>query len=313
MIGKNDQIFVAGHTGMVGSAVVRLLNKSGYKSIITRTRKQLDLRNRDEVVNFFNHNSPKAVVLAAARVGGIAANNADQVGFLLDNMKISTNVIESAANFMVKKLVFLGSSCIYPKDAPQPISEDALMKGEFEPTNRGYAIAKISGIELCRAYKRQLGVDFVSLQPTNLYGPNDRYDVEKSHVIPAMVMKFSHAAKKGLPSVELFGTGKPLREFLHVDDLASAVVKVLESDWKWDLTNVGSGFEISISDLASIIARETGFKGNIVWNTERPDGTMRKLVDSSKIISTGWKPSVNFENGIAETCRSYLNLIAREN
>jgi len=286
----NHKVFVAGHKGLVGSAVVRALLTQGHKAILTRDRKELDLRNAEAVFNFFQKEKPDYVVLAAAKVGGIGANSQYPVEFLLENLQIQNAVIPAAARTDVKKLIFLGSSCIYPREARYPLTEDQLLTSPFEPTNEAYALAKVAGIKLCQAYAKQYGKNFISLMPTNLYGPNDYYDVDKSHVIPAMLLKVMKAKKENSPSVTFWGTGKPLREFLHSDDLASAILLCLEKYDRPDLINVGSESEVSIRDLASMVCEACNYKGEILWDTSKPDGTPRKVMDSSKIRSLGWKP-----------------------
>ena len=296
---KDSKIYIAGHRGMVGSAIVRVLTSNGYNNIITRTSKELDLRNQQAVSDFFAAEKPDYVVLAAAKVGGIVANNTYRAEFIYDNLMMEANVIHSAYVNNVTKLLFLGSSCIYPKGAPQPLKEEYLLQGYLEPTNQPYAIAKIAGIELCDSYRSQYGCNFISAMPTNLYGPNDNYDLEKSHVLPALLRKFITAKKSGTSTVELWGTGTPKREFLHVDDLAAACFFLLKNYNEKGLVNIGCGEDVTILELAEIVKKTVGFEGEIVFDTSKPDGTMRKLMDISKIKSFGWHPSISLENGIA--------------
>jgi len=296
---KQDKIYIAGHRGMVGSAIVRILKSKGFDNIITRTSKELDLRNQVAVNEFFNIEKPDYVVLAAAKVGGIVANNTYRAEFIYDNLMMEANVIHAAYTNKVTKLLFLGSSCIYPKNAPQPLKEEYLLQGYLEPTNQPYAVAKIAGIELCDSYRSQYGCNFISAMPTNLYGPNDNYDLEKSHVLPALLRKFITAKKNGATTVELWGTGSPKREFLHVDDLAAACFFLLENYNEKGLVNIGCGEDVTILELAEIVKKTVGFEGDIVFDTSKPDGTMRKLMDISKIKSFGWQPSISLDQGIA--------------
>lgn len=295
---KNAKIYIAGHRGMVGSAIQRKLQKEGYQNIVVRTSTELDLRNQAEVNHFFETEKPEYVFLAAAKVGGIVANNTYRAEFIYENLMIEANIIHAAYLHRVTKLLFLGSSCIYPKLAPQPLKEEYLLSGYLEPTNQPYAIAKIAGIELCDAYRAQYGCNFISAMPTNLYGPNDNYDLEKSHVLPALLLKFMLASEKNLPSVTIWGTGSPLREFLHVNDLADACYFLMQHFNKPGFINIGSGNEISIFDLALLIKRITGYKGEILTDPSKPDGTPRKLMDSSMLLEMGWKPSIILEEGI---------------
>lgn len=295
---KTDKIFVAGHRGLVGSAIVRNLQSKGYTNIITRTHKEMDLKNQADVYKFFEEEKPDIVVLAAAKVGGINANNTTPAEFAYENMQIQCNVINAAHENHVKKLLFLGSTCIYPKMAPQPIPEDALLTGPLEPTNEAYAIAKISGLEMCKFYKRQYGDDFISCMPTNLYGPHDNYDLQGSHVMPAMIRKFHDAKVNGAPTVELWGTGSPLREFLYVDDMADACVFLLENYSGEQHVNIGTGKEVTIKELAETVKKTVGFEGEIVWNSSMPDGTPRKLTDVTKLHNLGWKHKVDLEEGV---------------
>lgn len=295
---KQDKIYVAGHRGLVGSAIVRNLKKKGYDNVIGRTHEELDLLEQQQVRDFFEKERPDHVVLAAARVGGINANNTRPADFAYENMQMQCNVIKAAHDYKVKKLLFLGSTCIYPRLAEQPIREEALLTGSLEPTNEAYAIAKIAGLSMCRYFKTQYGDNFISCMPTNLYGPNDNFDLESSHVMPAMIRKFHDAKKSGAPSVELWGTGKPLREFLYVDDMADACVFLLENYDGETHVNIGTGQEISIKELAEAVRRAVGYEGEIVWNSDMPDGTPRKLTDVSRLHSLGWRHQVELEEGI---------------
>ena len=295
---KNDKIYVAGHRGLVGSAIVRSLERQGYTNVIGRTHKELDLTNQAAVDEFFKTEKPDVVVLAAAKVGGINANNTTPAEFAYINMQIQCNVIDCCHRYKVKKLLFLGSTCIYPKMAPQPIPEDALLTGPLEQTNEAYAIAKISGLEMCKFYKRQYGDDFISCMPTNLYGPHDNYDLSGSHVMPAMIRKFHEAKVNDLPTVELWGTGTPLREFLYVDDMADACVFLLENYSGEQHVNIGTGVEITIKELAETVKKTVGYEGEIVWNKDMPDGTPRKLTDVTKLHNLGFKHKVDLEEGV---------------
>lgn len=297
---KTDKIYVAGHRGLVGSAIVRNLKEKGYTNIIGRTHRELDLCDQKAVRDFFEKERPDAVVLAAAKVGGINANNTKPAEFAYSNLQIQCNIIQSSHEFHVKKLLFLGSTCIYPKMAPQPIPEDALLTGPLEETNEAYAVAKIAGLEMCKFYKRQYGDDFISCMPTNLYGPYDNYDLTGSHVMPAMIRKFHEAKTAGKPSVELWGTGTPLREFLYVDDMADACVFLMENYSGEQHVNIGTGKELTIRELAELVKRTVGFEGEIVWNTEMPDGTPRKLTDVTKLHGLGWTHKVELEEGVAK-------------
>jgi GDP-L-fucose synthase len=297
---KNAKIYVAGHNGMVGSAIVRKLQTEGYDNIITRSSKQLDLRDQRAVSDFFKAEKPDYVFLAAAKVGGILANNNYRADFLYENLMIQNNVIHSAYENEVTKLMFLGSSCIYPKLAPQPLKEDYLLTGELEPTNEPYAIAKIAGIKLCDAYRSQYGCNYISVMPTNLYGPNDNYDLNNSHVLPALIRKVITAKNNGDSSVTIWGTGTPKREFLYVDDLADACFFLMETYDEAGLVNVGVGEDVSILELAQLVAQTVGFKGEIVTDTSKPDGTPRKLMDVSKLTAKGWKAKVSLEEGVAK-------------
>ncbi len=296
---KQDKIYIAGHRGMVGSAIVRKLKSEGFNNIISRTSRELDLRNQQAVNDFFTAEKPEYVVLAAAKVGGIVANNTYRAEFIYDNLMMEANVIHAAYINNVTKLLFLGSSCIYPKLASQPLKEEYLLQGYLEPTNQPYAVAKIAGIELCDSYRSQYGCNFISAMPTNLYGPNDNYDLEKSHVLPALLRKFITAKKSNTTTVKLWGTGTPKREFLHVDDLAAACYFLLKNYSEKGLVNIGCGEDVTILELAEIVKKTVGFEGEIVFDTSKPDGTMRKLMDISKIKSFGWQPSIGLEEGIA--------------
>jgi GDP-L-fucose synthase len=298
---KSDKIFVAGHRGMVGSAVMRRLKAEGFSNLLTRDRSALDLTDESAVAKFFATQKPAIVVVAAAKVGGIKANNDFAVEFLLENLRIQNNVVGSAYESGVRKLLFLGSSCIYPKFAPQPIPETALLSGPLEPTNEAYAIAKIAGIKLCQAYNREYGANFISAMPTNLYGPNDNFDLETSHVLAALLRKAHEAKMRNDKKLIVWGTGKPRREFLHVDDLASACVLLLENYDSPEIINVGSGEDISIRELAELICDVVGFDGEVAWDTSKPDGTPRKLLDVSKLRTLGWQPTISLRDGIART------------
>lgn len=293
-----DKIYIAGHRGMVGSAILRRLTNLGYENIIFRTSSELDLRNQAAVEVFFNQEKPEYVFLAAAKVGGIMANNTYRADFLYENLMIQSNVIHQAYNNGVKKLMFLGSSCIYPKLAPQPLKEEYLLTGTLEPTNEPYAIAKIAGIKMCDAYRSQYGCNFVSVMPTNLYGPNDNYDLNNSHVLPAMLRKFHEAKEGNAPSVQLWGTGTPLREFLHADDMADACVHLMDTFNEEGLVNIGVGEDISIKDLALLIKKVVGYEGEINWDASKPNGTPRKLMDVSKLKGLGWQAKIGLEEGI---------------
>ena len=295
---KDDKIFVAGHNGLVGSAIVRNLISKGYENIIVRTRAQLDLTNQAKVKEFFNNEHPDIIVLAAAKVGGINANNTTPAEFIYENLQIQNNVIHTAHELGVKKLLFLGSTCIYPKLANQPIKEEYLLTGELEKTNEAYAIAKIAGLKMCQFYKKQYGDNFISCMPTNLYGPHDNYDLENSHVLPAMIRKFHEAKINNSGRVELWGSGTPLREFLYVDDMADACVYLLENYNEIEHVNIGTGLEVSIKELAETISSAVGYKGDICWNSQMPDGTMRKLTDVTKLHSIGWKHKVELGEGV---------------
>ncbi len=298
MMNKEDKIYVAGHNGMVGSAIVRKLKTEGFTNIIVASSKELDLRNQSQVNEFFETQQPKFVFLAAAKVGGIQANNVYRADFIYDNLAIEINTIHAAFKTKVKKLLFLGSSCIYPKLAPQPLKEEYLLTGTLESTNEPYAIAKIAGIKLCEAYYDQYGANFISAMPTNLYGPNDNYDLNNSHVLPALLRKFHVAKVSNLPSVEIWGTGNPKREFLHVDDLADACYFLMQNYNGKEFVNIGTGEDISIKELAYLVKEIVGFNGELKFNTSKPDGTPRKLMDVSKLNNLGWKYSISLKEGV---------------
>ena len=298
---KTDRIFVAGHRGMVGNALVRRLEAEAFSNVVTRERSQLDLTDESAVAKFFEKERPTIVIVAAAKVGGIKANNDYPVEFLVENLRIQNNVIRAAHENGVRKLLFLGSSCIYPKFAPQPIPETALLSGPLEQTNEAYAIAKIAGVKLCQAYCSEYGANFISAMPTNLYGPNDNFDLETSHVLAALMRKAHEAKTRKARELIVWGTGKPRREFLHVDDLAAACLLLLKKYDSPEIINVGCGEDISIRDLAELICDVIGFDGELAWDTTKPDGTPRKLLDVSKIRALGWKPAVPLRDGIVRT------------
>ncbi|MDF3027331.1 MAG: GDP-L-fucose synthase [Fluviicola sp.] len=304
---KHDKIYIAGHNGMVGSSIVRKLKREGFTNLITRSSKELNLINQADVLAFFEETKPDYVFMAAAKVGGIQANNTYKGDFLYDNLMIQTNVIHASHLNKVKKLLFLGSSCIYPKFAQQPISEDSLLTGTLEPTNEPYAIAKIAGIKLCDAYRDQHGCNFISAMPTNLYGPNDNYDLSNSHVLPAMIRKFHEAKLNGEKEVVVWGTGKPMREFLYVDDLADACFFLMENYDEAGAINVGTGFDITIEDLAHLVKKIVGFEGKIAFDTTKPDGTPKKQLNVAKINALGWKATIDLEQGIQRAYESFLN------
>lgn len=295
---KNAKIYVAGHRGMVGSAIMRKLQAEGYTNLVLRASSELDLRNQSQVENFFSAEKPEYVFLAAAKVGGIMANNTYRADFLYENLMIESNVIHQSYVHQVKKLLFLGSSCIYPKLAPQPLKEEYLLSGYLEETNEPYAIAKIAGIKLCESYRRQYGCNFISAMPTNLYGPNDNYDLEKSHVIPALIRKFHEAKINNAPTVEVWGSGKPLREFMHVDDLADACLFLMEKYNEGGFINIGTNIELSIKELAELVQDVVKYNGKIVWDSTKPDGTPRKLMNVEKLNSLGWKFKIPLQTGL---------------
>ena len=296
-----DKIYIAGHGGMVGSGLHRKLLASGYSNIITRSSKELDLRNQEAVNKFFELEKPNIVILAAAKVGGIHANNTYRAEFIYDNLMIEANIIHAAFINKVKKLLFLGSSCIYPKLAPQPLKEEYILSSSLEPTNQPYAIAKIAGIELCDSYRAQYGCNYISAMPTNLYGTNDNYHPENSHVLPALIRRIILANKNNEPTVTIWGTGTPRREFMHVDDLADACFFLLQNYNEVGILNIGWGEDVSIKEIAALIAAEVGYKGSLVFDTTKPDGTPRKLMDTTKINNLGWKPSITLKEGIRRT------------
>jgi len=303
---KNSKIYIAGHRGMVGSALLRKFEKEGFHNFVLRTSKELDLRNQQAVATFFEKEKPDYVLLAAAKVGGIHANNTYRAEFLYDNLMIESNIIHQAYVNGVKKLLFLGSSCIYPKLAPQPLKEEYLLTGPLEPTNEPYAIAKIAGIKLCDAYRDQYGCNFISAMPTNLYGPNDNYDLNNSHVLPALLRKFHQAKQNGDKEVTVWGSGTPRREFLHVDDLADACYFLMQHYNEAGLANIGVGEDVSIQELAIVVKEITGFEGNIVFDISKPDGTPRKLMDVSKLTALGWKASIALKEGIEHVYRNHF-------
>jgi GDP-L-fucose synthase len=306
MMQKSDKIFVAGHCGLVGSAITRRLESEGFDNLPKRARSELDLADEEAVQHFFAQEKPGVVIFAAARVGGIKANNDFPVEFLLDNLRIQNNVIHLAHQAGVRKLLFLGSSCIYPKFAPQPIPETALLSGPLEPTNEAYAIAKIAGIKLCQAYSREHGANFISAMPTNLYGPNDNFDLETSHVLAALLRKAHEAKMRKVRELIVWGSGKPRREFLHVDDLASACLFLLEKYDSPEIINVGCGKDISIRELAELICDVVGFDGELAWDTTKPDGTPRKLLDITNLRDLGWRPTIPLRDGVAQTYDWFL-------
>ena len=304
----DSKVYIAGHRGMVGSAIERFLRSKGCSNIITRTSTELDLRNQQAVHDFFKSEQPDYVFLAAAKVGGIMANNTYRADFIYENLMIEANIIHAAFLYKVQKLLFLGSSCIYPKMAPQPLKEESLLTGLLEHTNEPYAIAKISGIKLCEAYRDQYGCNFISAMPTNLYGPNDNYDLQKSHVLPAMIRKFHNAKVNGAPRVELWGDGSPLREFLHVDDLAEACVHLMENYDEKLFVNVGTGTDLSIKELSILVKDIIGYGGEIIWDSSKPNGTPRKLMDVSRINEFGWKHKIDLPTGISKVYEDFLKL-----
>lgn len=305
---QTSKIYIAGHKGMVGSAIFRKLTAEGFTNIITRSSKDLDLRNQQAVAEFFEKEKPEYVFLAAARVGGIIANNTYRAEFIYENLVIECNVIHQSYLHGVKKLLLLGSSCIYPREAPQPLKEEYLLSGYLEKTNEPYAVAKIAGVKMCEAYRDQYGCNFISAMPTNLYGPNDNYDLKDSHVLPALLRKFMEAKKSNAPAVEVWGTGTPRREFLHVDDLSGACLFLMKNYNGKELVNVGVGEDISIRELALLIKDIVGYQGDLRFDHSKPDGTMRKLLDVSKIHALGWKHCIGLKDGIARTCREIKDL-----
>lgn len=307
----NKKIWVAGDRGMVGSAIVRRLQSEDCQ-IITASRQDLDLRRQKDVEDFISTQKPDAIILAAATVGGIAANNNEPASFIYDNLMIESNIIHAAYQTGIEKLLFLGSSCIYPRNAANPITEDALLSGHLEPTNQWYATAKIAGIKLCQAYRRQYGCDFISAMPCNLYGPGDKFDKERSHVIPALLIKFFEAVEDNADSVTIWGTGTPRREFLYVDDLADALVFILQHYSDENPINVGKGKDVTIAELAELIAAISGFQGQLEFDTSRPDGVLRKLMDNSRLASLGWTPSTKLEDGLQNTWDWYIDRVASQ-
>lgn len=304
---KDAKIYVAGHRGLVGSAIVRALEKADYNNILIRTRHELDLIDQQAVAKFFASEKPEYVFLAAAKVGGILANKEEPADFIYENLQVQNNVIHSAYLNKVNKLLFLGSSCIYPKLAPQPIKEEYLLTSELEPTNKPYAIAKIAGVSMCQSYNQQYGTNFVSVMPTNLYGPNDNFHLESSHVLPALIRKFHDAKTQNLPSVTLWGTGLPKREFLHVDDMADACLHIMNTYDGSEIINIGTGEDVTIRELAEIIKAIVDYKGEIVWDTSKPDGAPRKLLDVSRLHALGWQHTKDLETGILETYNWYVS------
>jgi GDP-L-fucose synthase len=303
---KNDKIYIAGHRGLVGSAIKRKLESLGYNNIVTRNHRELDLTNQSQVSDFFTQEKPDYIFLAAAKVGGIYANDTYPADFIRENLQIQTNVIDSAWKNKAKKLQFLGSSCIYPKFAAQPISEDSLLTGALEPTNEWYAIAKIAGIKMCQAYKRQYGFNAISLMPTNLYGTGDNFHPENSHVLPALIRRFHEAKEQGKTEVVVWGTGTPKREFIHVDDLADAAIFLMENYDGEEIVNVGVGEDVAIAELANLIKETVGFQGELKFDTSKPDGTPRKLLDISRLKSLGWSPKISLAQGIKSTYAWFL-------
>jgi GDP-L-fucose synthase len=303
---KSDKIFIAGHRGMVGSAFARRLEAEHFTNLLTRDRSQIDLRDEAAVAEFFAEESPDVVILAAAKVGGIKANNDYPVEFLLENLRIQNNVIRTAYQTGVRKLLLLGSSCIYPRLAPQPIPESALLTGPLEPTNEAYAVAKIAGVKLCQAYAREYGANFISVMPTNLYGPNDNFDLETSHALAALLRKAHEAKKRNEKKLVVWGTGKPRREFLHADDLAAAGLWLLEKYDSPEIINIGCGEDVTIRELAELICDVVAFDGELVWDETKPDGTPRKLLDVTRIQALGWQPTIPLRNGIAQTYEWFL-------
>ncbi|KAI3985750.1 hypothetical protein MKX01_030664 [Papaver californicum] len=309
LVNKASKVYVAGHRGLVGSAIVKKLQQLGFTNLILKTHKELDLTRQSDVESFFVAEKPEFVILAAAKVGGIHANNTYPAEFISINLQIQTNVIHSSYINGVKKILFLGSSCIYPKMAPQPITEEALLTGPLEPTNEWYAVAKIAGIKMCQAYRLQYNWDAISGMPTNLYGPNDNFHPENSHVLPALMRRFHEAKVSGAKEVVVWGTGSPLREFLHVDDLADAVIFMMEKYSGLVHINVGSGQEVTVKELAELVKEVVGFEGELVWDSTKPDGTPRKLMDSSKLADLGWVPKVSLKDGLVDTYKWYVEYL----
>ena len=305
IMNKGAKIYVAGHRGLVGAAIVRALQSASYENLLLRSRNDLDLTDQTAVRDFFQANKPEYVFLSAAKVGGIHANNTYPAEFIRDNLLIQSNIVDSAYSSSVKKLLFLGSSCIYPKLAPQPMKEDCLLTGPLEPTNEWYAIAKIAGIKMCQAYRRQYGFNAISLMPTNLYGPGDNFDLEKSHVLPALIRKFHEAKEQDLSQVVVWGTGTPRREFLYVDDLADAALFLMDNYDDEHIVNVGVGEDVSITELAELVSKIVGYHGSIIYDTSKPDGTPRKLLDIAKLNALGWRAKIQLEEGIETTYQWY--------
>lgn len=303
---KTDKIYVAGHRGLVGSAIIRSLHKNNYTNLVYRTRSELELINQQAVYDFFAKERPEYVFLAAAKVGGIHANNTFRGEFIYENLMVQSNVIEAARRYGVKRLLFLGSSCIYPRNCPQPMREEHLLSSSLEPTNEPYAIAKIAGIKLCEAYNSQYGTDFASVMPTNLYGQNDNFDLETSHVLPALIRKVHDAKQNKEKSVTIWGSGTPKREFLHVDDMASACIFVMNKIGFKEMVNIGSGDEVSIRELAELICEVVGFNGTIVYDSSKPDGTPRKLLDTSRLNNLGWTAQISLKEGLRQTYQWFL-------
>ena len=304
-INFDSKIYIAGHRGLVGSSILKKFKDYGFTNILTKTSKQLDLRNQNDVNQFFNKENIEYVILAAAKVGGISANNKFRAEFIYDNLIIQSNVIHASYLHKIKKLLFLGSSCIYPKHSNQPLKEEYLLDGKLEETNKPYSVAKIAGIELCSGYRRQYGCNFISVMPTNIYGPNDNFDLQTSHVFPALIRKFCEAKKNNTDHITIWGTGNPRREFLHSDDLASACLFLIENYDEEEIINVGWGKDISIKELADIISKIVGYKGKILFDTSKPDGTFQKVLDCSKIYNLGWKPNISLLEGVKRTVNEY--------
>jgi GDP-L-fucose synthase len=309
---KNSRIYIAGHRGMVGSAITRLLEDEGFNNLIVRTHEELDLSDQMQVKNFFTEKKPDYVILAAARVGGIQANIDNPATFLLDNLLIQNNVIDSSHRSGVKKLVFLGSSCIYPKECPQPMKEEYLLTGKLEPTNEGYAVAKIAGIKLLEGFRTEHGFKSISLMPCNLYGPNDSFDLKHSHVLSALVKRFVDAADENIPEIKLWGTGEARREFMHVDDMARATKFMIDKYNGHEFINIGTGTDISIKELALMIAEMTSFRGNILWDTSKPNGMMKKCMDVTKMEALGFKPEISLEQGVEQIINIYKNIKTKQ-
>lgn len=307
---RESRIYVAGHRGLVGGAVVRALERAGHRNLLLRTREELDLTVQAAVLAFFERERPEAVIMAAARVGGIHANNTQPAGFIRDNLLVQTNVIDAAYRAGVAKFVFLGSSCVYPKFAPQPIKEEYLLTGSLEPTNEWYAIAKIAGLKMCQAYRREYGFNAISLMPTNLYGPGDNFDLQNSHVLPALIRRFHEATQRGDETLSIWGTGTPRREFLHVDDLAEATIFLLEHYDEEAIINVGWGEDVTIRELAEVIQSVCGYRGRLVFDTTKPDGTPRKLLETGRLTALGWRPKITLKNGIESTYAWYREHLA---